>query len=68
MAFGRKHATRLVTLLFTDMVDSTALKQRLGRQSFEFFELYRRTETGPSRMKHCSTMRRRGSRLLLILK
>ncbi|HOY56627.1 MAG TPA: tetratricopeptide repeat protein [Verrucomicrobiota bacterium] len=30
LAFGQKHATRLVTLLFTDMVDSLALKQRLG--------------------------------------
>ncbi len=30
LAFGQKHATRLVTLLFTDMVDSVALKQRLG--------------------------------------
>src|SRR5713226_9104201 len=29
-AFGRKHRTGLVTLLFTDMVGSTALKQRLG--------------------------------------
>jgi serine/threonine protein kinase/class 3 adenylate cyclase/cephalosporin-C deacetylase-like acetyl esterase len=29
-AFGRKHRTGLVTLLFTDMVDSTALKRRLG--------------------------------------
>ncbi len=37
-SFGRQHLTGLVTLLFTDMVDSTALKQGLGRQSFEFFE------------------------------
>jgi WD40 repeat protein/class 3 adenylate cyclase len=29
-AFGRRHRTGLVTLLFTDMVDSTALKQQLG--------------------------------------
>jgi class 3 adenylate cyclase len=29
-AFGRRHRTGLVTLLFTDMVGSTALKQRLG--------------------------------------
>ena len=29
-AFGRKHRTGLVTLLFTDMVESTALKQHLG--------------------------------------
>jgi class 3 adenylate cyclase len=36
--FGRQRLTGLVTLLFTDMVDSTALKQRLGRQSFEVFE------------------------------
>jgi hypothetical protein len=37
-SFGRQHRTGLVTLLLTDMVDSTALIQRLGRQSFEFFE------------------------------
>ena len=37
-SFGRQHLTGLVTLLFTDRVDSTALKQWLGRQSFEFFE------------------------------
>jgi serine/threonine-protein kinase len=29
-AFGRKHRTGLVTLLFTDMVESTALKKELG--------------------------------------
>jgi class 3 adenylate cyclase len=29
-AFGRKHRTGVVTLLFTDMVGSTALKQQLG--------------------------------------
>jgi len=29
-AFGRRHRTGLVTLLFTDMVGSTALKQQLG--------------------------------------
>lgn len=29
-AFGRRHRTGLVTLLFTDMVDSTALKRILG--------------------------------------
>ena len=29
-AFGRSHLAGLVTLLFTDMVDSTALKQKLG--------------------------------------
>jgi formylglycine-generating enzyme required for sulfatase activity/class 3 adenylate cyclase len=37
-AFGRQHLTGLITLLFTDMVDSTALKQRLGRQSLEIFD------------------------------
>ena len=38
-AFGRRHLTGLVTLVFTDLVDSTGLKQRLGdRQSFEFFQ------------------------------
>ena len=31
-AFGRKHHTGLVTLLFTDLVASTALKQKLGDQ------------------------------------
>jgi WD40 repeat protein/class 3 adenylate cyclase/tRNA A-37 threonylcarbamoyl transferase component Bud32 len=37
-AFGRKHRTGLVTLVFTDMVDSTALKQELGdRAAAEFF-------------------------------
>ncbi len=42
-AFGRQHLTGVVTLLFTDMVDSTALKQRLGdRQSYEFFEQHHR--------------------------
>ena len=30
LAFGQKHATRLVTILFTDVVDSVALKQQLG--------------------------------------
>ncbi len=35
----RKHSTELVTLLFTDMVGSTALKQRLGdRAATTFFE------------------------------
>jgi class 3 adenylate cyclase len=29
-AFGRRHRTGLVTLVFTDMVGSTALKQQLG--------------------------------------
>ena len=29
-AFGRRHRTGLVTLLFTDIVGSTALKQQLG--------------------------------------
>jgi len=29
-AFGRRHRTGLVTMLFTDMVGSTALKQKLG--------------------------------------
>jgi class 3 adenylate cyclase len=29
-AFGRKHQTGLVTLVFTDLVGSTQLKQRLG--------------------------------------
>jgi len=29
-AFGRRHRTDLVTLVFTDMVGSTALKQQLG--------------------------------------
>ncbi|OQC66942.1 MAG: hypothetical protein BWX48_01163 [Verrucomicrobia bacterium ADurb.Bin006] len=33
LAFGQKHATRQVTLLFADLVDSVALKQRLGRRS-----------------------------------
>ncbi len=38
-AFGRQHLTGLVTLLFTDMVDSTALKQRLGdHKAFELFQ------------------------------
>ena len=32
-AFGRKHRTGLVTLLFTDIVGSTALKQQLGDQA-----------------------------------
>ena len=47
-AFGRKHRTGLVTLLFTDMVGSTALKQRLGdRAAADLFhqhhELIRQT-------------------------
>jgi hypothetical protein len=29
-AFERKHRTGLITILFTDMVGSTALKQQLG--------------------------------------
>jgi class 3 adenylate cyclase len=29
-AFGRRHRTGLVTLVFTDMAGSTALKQQLG--------------------------------------
>lgn len=29
-AFSRKHQTGLVTLVFTDLVGSTQLKQRLG--------------------------------------
>ena len=38
-AFGRRHRTGLVTLLFTDMVGSTALKQQLGdRASALLFE------------------------------
>jgi class 3 adenylate cyclase len=32
-AFGHKHRTGLVTLLFTDMVGSTALKQQLGNKA-----------------------------------
>src|SRR5262252_6476223 len=32
-AFGQKHATNLLTLLFTDLVDSTQLKQRLGERA-----------------------------------
>ncbi len=32
-AFGRQHLTELVTLLFTDIVGSTALKQQLGDQA-----------------------------------
>ena len=28
--FGRRHSTGLLTLLFTDLVDSTELKQKLG--------------------------------------
>ena len=39
-AFGRQHRTGLVTLLFTDMVGSTALKQKLGIQAAA--ELFRR--------------------------
>src|SRR5436853_6081161 len=36
--FRRKHRTGLVTLLFTDMVGSTALKQQLGdRAAAELF-------------------------------
>lgn len=36
---GGRHRTGLITLLFTDMVDSTALKQRLGdRAGAAFFE------------------------------
>ena len=36
---GRRHRTGLVTVLFTDMVGSTALKQRLGdRASSAFFD------------------------------
>jgi sigma-B regulation protein RsbU (phosphoserine phosphatase) len=38
-AFGRRHRTGLVTLLFTDMVGSTALKQQLGdRAAAALFE------------------------------
>jgi class 3 adenylate cyclase/tRNA A-37 threonylcarbamoyl transferase component Bud32 len=33
LAFGQKHATNLVTLLFTDLVDSTSLKQQLGEHA-----------------------------------
>jgi WD40 repeat protein/class 3 adenylate cyclase len=39
-AFGRKHRTGLVTLLFTDMVGSTALKQQLGDKAAA--DLFRR--------------------------
>jgi WD40 repeat protein/serine/threonine protein kinase/class 3 adenylate cyclase len=47
-AFGRKHRTGLVTLLFTDMVGSTAVKQQLGDRSGAIFfdrhhELVRQT-------------------------
>jgi serine/threonine protein kinase/class 3 adenylate cyclase/formylglycine-generating enzyme required for sulfatase activity/cephalosporin-C deacetylase-like acetyl esterase len=47
-AFGRKHRTGLVTILFTDMVDSTALKHKLGdRAASDLFrkhdELIRKT-------------------------
>ena len=39
-AFGRKHRTGLVTLLFTDIVGSTALKQQLGDRAAA--DLFRR--------------------------
>src|ERR1041385_5630208 len=39
-AFGQKHRTALVTLLFTDIVGSTALKQQLGDRAAA--ELFRR--------------------------